>query len=460
MPLIFTKEQQKIIDHCLNDKGMLLVPAGAGCGKTFIAYNVVKKMKPKKGLYTAFNKAIVEEGRDKFKDSGMKCSTLHALARSYVMPSKGIKELSYTSIKEDIKYAEKAVLLQGINDFFVSSSTDMYIYFNSYYKSKKLYKIACQYVEDMIENKIPCTFNFMLKSFHLMLVRGDECKYDIVILDEINDTTAVALEIFKLIDSPVKLGLGEPHQAIYQFLNLKNGFEELRGCKQLPLTNSFRCGTTIAEKIEKFMVTYVDHTFNFKGTKNPVANDKILYVTLTNGEIITILRDFLNLNKPFTLLRKASEIFAYPLAIASAAQGREVYQYKYKFLEKEYKEYNKKDRKYSFYSHLLNVVDDSETESAISLLLSLHKSGGNIFNIYEKVKKVKPCPKNTISTVFTAKGLEFETVYMVDSFDKRASKIIEEGGIQSEEDLTLFRCYYVAASRAGKQLINAKLLNK
>jgi hypothetical protein len=74
-----------------------------------------------------------------------------------------------------------------------------------------------------------------------MLVEGTaKCDYDLVILDEINDTTAVALEIFRLIPAAKKIGLGETNQAIYQFLNLVNGFEEMADEPVLYLTHSWR----------------------------------------------------------------------------------------------------------------------------------------------------------------------------------------------------------------------------
>jgi len=453
----YTKQQSELINFALNKTGIVLVPAGAGCGKTFIAQQIVNKLQPRDGLYTAFNKAIVEESKEKFYGTNMECKTLHSLAYKYVSPKKnGVRELSYNEIEEDLTYPEKASVIDAINLFFVSSSTDMYDFIENELQSEKLQIIATSYIDKMVTKEIPCSFGFMLKYFHLMLHEGAVCQYDIVILDEINDTTAVALEIFKLIKAPIKIGLGESNQAIYHFLNLKDGFKELTEATKLPLTNSFRCSTKIASDIQKFMRTWADHEFNFTGTDNPVANGNTLYVTRTNAAIILIIKQFISMNKGFTLLRKIKEIFAYPMAIVNAAGGKKVYAHKYKFLEKEYKNYKLKYwQKISFYTYLLETIKDQETESAISLLMNLQNSGTNIFQLYKDAENAEVDPSVTISTVFTAKGLEYENVHINDDMNSAVTKVINNGGVQSEEDLVVIRCYYVATSRCGVNLHNA-----
>jgi len=457
-----TQEQINIINWVMLEGGILLVPAGAGCGKTFIGLAVVEALEPKKGLYTAFNKAIVEESVHKFRNTHMECKTLHALAYKYTQPKGGIQDLSYNDITEKISYPDKALIIENINLFYVSDSLDMYKYFDNVFGKKiKLKELAIKYVTKTLDREIPMSFNFMLKYFHLLLAEGDiVCNYDIVILDEINDTTAVALEIFKLLNAPIKLGLGESNQAIYHFLNLKDGFEELKDAKRLPLTHSFRCSTKIANNIQQFMRKYVSDEFTFSGTDEPVANGNTLYVTLTNASIILLIKGFIKEGKRFTLLRKISDIFAYPLAIISAGAGKEVYQRNYKFLEKEYKKYKKEYwQKKSWFSYLLDEIDDQETESAINLLMTLKREGTNLFDLYAKAKAIRTDPKFTIATVFTAKGMEYETVYMNRDLNQRISRIIEKGGIITVEDLVAFRCYYVAASRAGTNLYNAVHFN-
>lgn len=468
----YTSEQCDMLDLIVAEDGIFLVRAGAGAGKSFMSREVVEELQPNTCLYTAFNKAIVEEGVPRFAGFNVECKTLHALAYRYCKPHAGIKELSYRCIEEDIPYKAKRRIIDAINDFFVSASTDMYEFLGNVFSEEEdtAYRnIAATYIEKMANKEIPPTFNFMLKYFHLCLHEGTvECNYDLVILDEINDTTAVALEIFKLIKAPKKIGLGESHQAIYDFLNLVDGFELLKDeAEYLQLSQSFRCSTEIAKKISNLMQKEVDKDFKFIGTNEPVKNGKLLYVTRTNAAIIKEIQRCVATKQGFTLLRKISEIFAYPMAIIIAGSGKELYawQTKFKFLEDEYKAFvsGGKDKGYfhstpsanSWLNYLKETIQDQETDSAVALLSSLNRNNVNLFDLYKKAKEAKKDPNYVIATVFTSKGLEFETVWIDDDLNRTIEKIRENGGIKNHDDLVAYRCYYVAASRCGYLLKNA-----
>jgi len=466
----YTPEQHDVRDHIEHLDGILMVSAGAGTGKSFLAEQVARMLNPKKGLYTAFNKAIVTEGIERFKGTNITCKTMHALAYSYVKPTQDIGDLTYTCITENITYGKKALVIKAIDMFYVSASTDMDEFLEDFFKGesaatkKQLIRLCTKYIDKMVAGEISPTFNFLLKYFHLMLVeKSIDCSYDVVILDEINDTTAVVLEIFKLIDAPKKLGLGETHQAIYQFLNLVDGFEELKDEPTLSLTQSFRCSTDIASRIERFMQKEVTEEFKFVGTDEPVMNGKFLYCTMTNALIIHEINNRLNAGKGFKLLRTPADIFACPLALMAASSGKEPYQKKYKYLLKEYNYYqdqpSSKENK-GFFHYLLEHVEDTEIQNAIRLLLAFRSQNINLFDVFKRAKSAKVDQSYTIATVFTSKGLEFETVELADDLNTKITSIRENGGIQSEEDLVAYRCYYVACSRAGMHLHNARMLPK
>ena len=80
MSVVLTPEQYEIREHLTHEDGMVLVSAGAGTGKSFLARQLVEALEPNKVLYTAFNKAIVVEAEDKFDSPVVECKTLHALA--------------------------------------------------------------------------------------------------------------------------------------------------------------------------------------------------------------------------------------------------------------------------------------------------------------------------------------------------------------------------------------------
>lgn len=458
----YTPEQADIVDFIVENDGILLVEAGAGCGKSFLSRQIVTELTPSSGIYTAFNKAIVEEGRDKFLGTPIECKTFHALAYQYVKPQKDIQPFTYKSITEKIPYSEKRRLIDSLDEFFVSSSTCIYDYFEEKFRNhpraEMMTNLATSYIEGMAEGKINPTFNFMLKSLHLMLVEKTvNIKVDIIILDEINDVTAVFLEIFKLVDAPKKLGLGESNQAIYQFLNLVNGFEVLADIStSMKLTQSYRCSVEIAKRIETKFKKELSEEFSFVGTDKPVTNGLSLHCTLTNALIVDAINTRLSQNKGFTLLRKPSDIFAAPLAVLSASQGKRPYQKQYEFLMDLYDEF-KAQSEHKHYFKFLNVeLDDEEINNAVKLLMKLNSEGTNIFDLYKQAKEAPKDKTYTISTVFTAKGLEFETVYIADDLNNNFSKACL-GELDQEKELTAKRCYYVACSRTGVNLRNAIL---
>jgi superfamily I DNA/RNA helicase len=458
----YTPEQADVVDIMAAEDGIILVEAGAGTGKSFMSRRIVKELPISSGIYTAFNKAIVEEGEDRFAGTPIQCKTLHALAYQYVKPKMKIKSFSYKCITEKISYSEKRKIMDVIDTFFVSSSTCMYEYFEEEFKKhsrrKFMSDLAEKYVQAMVDGEVNPTFNFLLKFLHLMLVEETvKIEVDIVILDEINDVTAVSLEIFKLIKAPKKLGLGETNQAIYGFLNLVNGFEILKDEATIKkFTQSYRCSIDVAQRIQSKMREVLDPKFTFTGTDKPVTNGKELYCTLTNAAIVDMIQQRLAENKSFTLLRKPSDIFAAPLAVLSASQGKRPYQSKYEFLLDAFEDYKNQSEHKNYFKFLMSEVDDEEINNAVRLLQRLSSENINLYTVYREAKEAKPDKSFTISTVFTSKGLEFETVYIADDLNRRFSKACN-GELEPADELTAVRCYYVACSRCGVHLNNASL---
>lgn len=455
--ITYTPEQADVVDHMIVRDGIVLVEAGAGSGKSFMSRQIVQELPITSGIYTAFNKAIVEEGVDRFAGTPVECKTLHALAYRYVNPTMKIESFSYKCITEKITYTEKRKIIDVLDTFFVSDSTCMFDYFEEVFKdhTRKTFMVnlATKYVQAMADGDMSPTFNFLLKSFHLMLVEKTVVvKVDIVILDEINDVTAVSLEIFKLIEAPKKLGLGESNQAIYGFLNLVNGFEILADvATTMRFTQSYRCSVEVAQRIETKMREVMDDNFRFKGTDKPVTNGKTLYCTLTNAMIIDKLQKRLADNKGFTLLRKPADIFAASLAVLTASSGKKPYQTKFGFLVDVFDDYKKQNQHKSYFKFLLAEINDEEINNAVKLLQRLSSEGINLFSLYKEVKESKPDKSFTVSTVFTSKGMEYESVYIATDLENKFESACK-GELGEEDELTIKRCMYVGCSRAGVNL--------
>jgi len=462
--IVFTEQQITILDAVKNNNnGITLVNAKAGTGKTATAKAIVNKIQPKKGLYTAFNKAIVMEGVTTFPKN-IECRTLHSLALFYVQPKLSIEPFTYLCIKEPLSYPQKAKIIKAIDEFYRSDSIDAVEFLLEILEGDQmLAEIAYKYVDAMLNDKIPPTFNYLLKHFHLLLYEGQIPKqYDMVILDEIQDSTAVALEIFKLMEAPYKVGLGDQFQSIYGFMNLVDGFEVLINvAKILPLSKTFRCSTLIASQVELYCKKYLSTDFTFEGTNEPIHDGKTGYITATNAMIIHRIIHLHNKGKGYTLTRPLKEIFACPLALVTAAAGKKVLHKQYKFLDKEFEKYRKKP-KGTFYEYLNKETKDEEIKNSVSLLMHLNEHNINIFDVLNTAKAVKKDKNVMVGTFYSLKGLGFETVYIEDDINKSIKNALEakmDPYIEfTEAHLTSIKGGYVAATRARVNLVNAKFL--
>jgi len=319
----------------------------------------------------------------------------------------------------------------------------------------KLTALAGKYINLMIEDKANPTFNFLLKWFHFLLAEGDiETNYDLVIFDEIQDSTAVALEIFTLIDAKWKLGLGDEDQAIYLFMNLVNGFEVLKDTTTFHLTKTFRCSTTIAESIEKFGKVNLHRDFHFEGIEHPMRDGKTAYITATNSAIVSIINDLHREGQGYILTRPIKEIFAAPLAVLTAGKGKAVLHKQYKFLESEYKHFLKSEYN-SFEKYLAEEVDDNEIRQTVKLLQTLRQKRINIWDVLAEAKRSKRDPLVTVGTFFSLKGLGFETVHVNTDINNAVQRVLDQGGPEDDNDKVILKGAYVTYSRARCNLHNA-----
>jgi hypothetical protein len=455
MTFIPTKEQQAVLDYENSNEGVLLVDAKGGCGKSALAKRIVQELKPRNALYTAFNKAIVVEGVERFAGMPVSSKTFHALALANVNLSLPIRNLSYGNITEQISYKDKRKVLDAISKFCLSDSSEMYEYLHKRLPSG-LRVIAEKYLEGMIQNKVNPSFDFILKFFHLKLLEGSTaCDYDLVIFDELQDTTAVALEIFKLLSAKHKVGLGDPEQAIYSFMDLVSGFEVLENTHRLSLTGSFRCSTPIAYYVQKFMRKHHDMAFTFTGTDTTVDDGRTLYCTSTNAEIVSEVFNRLSKGCGFKLLRGIETIFELPLAIDTASNGGQL-SGQHKHLEWLYSDWRKDGKRSSYLDYLKGRLEsDGEVQSAIRILNTLRNEGSSITALLKKAFSMPVDDSYCIATVFTSKGLEFGTVVVADDLLAQTRKAVSpDTEIPEEKRLTAIRCYYVACTRAKVHLLN------
>ena len=320
---MLTDEQQLVVDTVCssNDNRIIAVNSIAGSGKTSTGDAIIRAVQPKNGFYTAFNKAIVTNSAARFGNL-VKCKTVHALAWQYIRPS-SIEEFTPNSIIENISYEDKLTVINVLDGFYRSAFTDIEDYVNIATKDEVIKDLVIKYATMMLEGKIPVTFNYLLKCLHLLLLNKEiEIDFDLFILDEAQDTTAVTLEIFKLINSDRKIIFGDKFQNIYTFMDTVNAFEELDDLNLLRLTKSFRCNPFVAETVEHFGRQYLEDDFQFKGNPDVIQEygASVAYLSRTNASVIERMYTLMTLGMKFHSVRNIDELFALPLVIDTLMQ--------------------------------------------------------------------------------------------------------------------------------------------
>ena len=444
-----TTEQSSIIST-LESSPIVCVNAKAGTGKTSTCLSVVAHFKPKTGLYTALNKSIVEEAKEKFPSS-MNCQTKHAFALKYVRPKKKIEPFTYLCIKEDLSYPAKKTIIDAMDAFFLSDSVCMESYMQIL-DDPELEVITIKYIHQMLDEEICPTFNFLLKYLHLQLDQGlITIDLDLAILDECQDTTAVFFEIFMLINAKKKLIVGDPHQNIYGYMNTVNAFNLIHDVPLLPLTTTFRCSSHIASRVQAFGETHLSKPFHYIGVGTNTLDNSIAYIARSNGGVLMRVDTLLEEGQSFTLTKPIKELLALPMALANVSSGRPIFHKQYMYLEKEYKKYALSGKK-GFFNYLKEHVEDEELHGAISFMMRLADKKINIFQLKKDVEAMKPNPNIYVVTCHSFKGREVGTVYIEEDLNRSTLEAIEEF---DRQELNLA---YVSISRAKHTLLNCKFL--
>jgi len=477
--MALTKQQQTVIDTLQKpDVSLVLCPAVAGSGKTHTLVELAKQMPIKSGIYIAYNKSISDEAEGKFKGTPVQCSTIHAMAYRAVVKQYGLK-VGYFGVRDvhsldgtTLTYKMKKTLVDTIEDFCLSGSTDPQDYINNTLVNVSS-DLFLSYLNKLANGEVQCSHSFYLKLYHMYLHNGTITppSTDLLMLDESADVTALTLEIFKLIKAPKKIAVGDEFQNIYGFNKTVNGFKELANeGVTTKLTESFRVSTKIAPRVEQFVSKYLDSTFEFKGHEYP-DDFPILtkaYLSRNNSGLLDEMFRLYEQGTPFNTARPIDTILEMPLLLANLGSGQPITEYRYKHIEKLRQAWNLDSKLQRTYPTVTNYVakqlnDDEDIQRAIKVV---YKHGPKDLNqLAQYVRGFNKVTTNlTLSTAHSVKGLEYHSVEIApdlnDAVTKALTKLMEakinhKPAIikDAKSDLML---YYVAISRAMVELTNAK----
>ncbi len=465
----WTQEQKDIIK---NNEDLLVVNACAGSGKTSTLLGVMKTNKKSKILYIVFNSSMKKEAEEKVNKYGfyhVQVKTGHGLAYRHFGRMNQIGNVSYIDIANyfdwgnspgrrgylRILYAHYKKFLQSskktIEDFVNWEKDDLIPKLKTYVKNSSV-NMTIEHMEKIwqgMENKsIKMTHDFYLKYFQLS--NKIEDIYDIVLLDEAQDTNEIMLSIMnEKFPNARRIIVGDHNQAIYAWrgaINAMEIFEKLDKAKKLSLTNSFRIGTNTAN-MANYIVNCKEELFlEMKGlnkkqklTNKVDRNKQFTYLARTNATLFEYAvnnmhqKFYFNSKVSFDILKEVYALFI-----------RDTKNIKHPVL-KEYMDFD---------SLKFHVEEDGieEVEVKIAVKVVDKYKEETILHLDKLEKNITTFSGADVvlSTVHASKGLEYSDIILADDFvdipkirerikklQEKASEAHENGAENKSEKLIL-----------------------
>lgn len=456
-------------------KGNRIVRAVAGSGKSTTGVEMVKRVKGSH-IYLAFNRAIAKE----LENKGVNGRTFHSLCRTAVMNHKKTTQVEEHKLRRlvDAKLSGDEAEMYGSfvtrlvslarnagvgclvppTDQVFSDLADHHELEpdSEFADIGKALELAQQLLQWSNESPL-IDFDDML---YLAVKDGLSLpKFDNVFVDEAQDTNAIQRAILRKIMKPTTrlFAVGDEAQAIYGFRGAdSNSMQLLKDefdCVEMPLTVTYRCGTSIVEYAQQWVshiqaapgapTGRVEHLGNKWDPSMFAAND--LVVCRTTAPVVSLAYRLLKARVPVKI------------------QGREIGQ----GLKSLIKKMNATD-----IDHLLVKLDawaTRETEKAtakkqdskvdaindkkdciLCLIDSMDEDLRTISHLYAVIDKLFEDSVNvvTLSTIHRAKGLEADTVFWLNSEQCPSKWAKQDWQVQQEMNLM-----YVAVTRAKTRLV-------
>jgi len=443
----YSPEQQAIFETCsdLWPEDIVTIIAPAGSGKTFTLVEIAKRLPDKEILYLAYNKAIEKEATRKFpKNTTVK--TIHGLAYTTLgIKQEQLKENDYNAFEicevlniKDMEFS--AAALKMFNDF---CNSDYKEFPKTSIDNEKVRLAAKVLFDKMKRREILITHSFYLKEFE-MLEDKKMKEYDVVLLDEAQDSNPVTLSFFLGLRGS-KILVGDPNQAIYSFRGAINAFNAIDATHQMRLTRCYRCCPDIIHVANQILNHYKPQGYNIISQKDPLKDGEsvssVARITRTNSEIVNVLSDN-KANIEYVLVKHPDDIFKPVLNVVNFLKGR-----KDKISDTYYYL-----RDYTSENQLVALIQQSG-DIELSKALSLAKRyGDGIFKIYMNAKKLYSSKRKLthpvyLMTAHTSKGLEFDEVYLSRDFPCLENLLNKDNQTSAKfnEEVNL---YYVAVTRA------------
>ncbi|XP_006772683.1 PREDICTED: F-box DNA helicase 1 isoform X2 [Myotis davidii] len=494
-----THEQQLILNHKMEPLQVVKIMAFAGTGKTSTLVKYAEKWSESKFLYVTFNKSIAKQAERVFP-SNVTCKTFHSMAyrqvgRQYQSKKKlnlfKLTPFMVNSVLAEGKggFIRAKLVCKTLENFFASADDELTIEHVPIWckdshgqrvmveQSEKLNSVLeASRLWDNMRNLGECkeeayqmTHDGYLKLWQLS--KPLLASFDAIFVDEAQDCTPAIMNI--VLSQPCgKIFVGDPHQQIYTFRGAVNALFTVPHTHVFYLTQSFRFGVEIAyvgatildvcKRVRKKTLVGGSHKSGIRGdTKGQVAllsrtNANVFdeAVRVTDGEVPARIH-LIGGIKSFGLDRI---IDIWILLQPEEERKKRNLLIKDRFIRRwVHKE------GFGGFKRYVTAAEDKELEAKIAVVEKYN------IRIPELVERIGKChiedldfAEYILGTVHKAKGLEFDTVHVLDDFVKVPCARHNLAQLPhfrvesfSEDEWNLL---YVAVTRAKKCLIMTKSL--
>ncbi len=475
-----TDEQKDIIASTGNIK--INAVAGSGKTTTVIAYAKAKPASAKI-LYLAFNKTVKLEAAKKFEAEGLHnvtVETAHSLAyknivfkQGYKVNATGYKTHELAAVLGLLGNGEKHyefIVANHINKFaalFCNSDKQKvqdvnYLETIGDAKARTFVKSFYPYLEKQVRlflakmdrGEIDITHDFYLKKFQL---QNPVLLYDYILFDEGQDASPAMLDIF-LQQAATKVIVGDMHQQIYSWRYAVNSLEKAN-FKTFNLSQSFRFGSNIAI-LANSVLFWKDIigkqkpvTISGSGTNVDTATKAV--IGRTNLGLLLKAIEYITEKKNIKHIYFEGNINSYTYA----DEGASLYDVLNLYNGKLSQIRDALIKSMGTMQELEDYIEKTEDAQLGMMVEIVKKYGNDIYDIIKSLKEkhvendAKEKANVVFSTVHRCKGMEYDSVHLVNDFItedkvKRIYSDVAEDEKKTQKLNEEINLLYVAITRA------------